>query len=175
MLTHQTCRPACCAALPLAAITLQFPTSSATESIQQPTMPPALVFDHGPDTALRLVFLDQRPAVSNPSPLFSLINWMPTQATLSHSSRVVPTGCVSKPCQARNQTCQKKTTRQKKKSRYADPIHIPPLSCGGPSSPGTTLSWPRLVSQSSAEQRKQLQLNSIHAAACKHGVGRDGM
>lgn len=102
-----------------------------------------------------------------PEPLFSLINWMPTQATLSHSSRVVPTGCVFKPCQARNQTC-KRRRRGKKVIQIHGP-HPCPLSCGGPSSPGTTLSWPRLVSHSSAEQRRAEQLNSIHAAACKHG------
>lgn len=139
------------AALPLAAITLQFPHLQQ----QNPTTQRIRI---GPQARppLLVVFLDERPPVSDPSP--SLINWMATR----HSAPLVS--------YEQNQT---KTTKRKEGKKQKP--HIPSPLLRRSDDPGTTPSRPRLVFRSSAGQH-MLQHASIALVEteCNAGSGMAG-
>lgn len=140
----------CCTALGRHHIAISHVFSSRIQQCR------AFVFDHSRPPLL-VVFLDERPTASDPSP--SLINWMAPR----NSARPV-SYCPDWARLSKNETKQPKKKERKNKSKNTDP---PPPLLWRSVEPGTTPSWLRLVSRSSAR--------ATHAAACEHSVGRDGM
>lgn len=122
---------------------------------QNPTMPCIRIQPQARPPFL-VVFLDERPPVSDPSP--SLINWM----TPRHSAPLV-SYCPDWLRLPRTKPNKNNKNKKREKTKTADPV---------PSPAAVRRAW---YDPFSASIGVPFFSRATHAAACKHSVGRDGM